>query len=69
MATVWALRVDQMHPRIDPRGSPFSDALEALGLATAAHLRLVKRTARSGWHVVAALTGALMLSTEPLPAR
>jgi hypothetical protein len=69
MATVWALRVDPMHPRIDPRGSPFSDALEALGLAAAAHLRLVQKQARSRWHVVAALTGALMLATRPLPAR
>lgn len=68
MATVWALRLDAMHPRIEPRGSPFADALEALGLAAAAHVRRFQ-PARSGWHVVAALTGALMLATQPLPAR
>ena len=68
MATVWALRVAPMHPRIDPRGSPFADALEALGLAGFAHVREVHR-ARSGWHVVAALTGTLMLAPQLLPTR
>lgn len=68
MATVWALSVDSMYPRIEPRGSPFADALAALGLAAAATVRLLK-PARLGWHAVAALTGALMLATQPLPAR
>jgi len=57
-----------MHPRTDPRGSPFADALDALGLAASATVRLLQ-PARSGGHIVAALTGALMLATAPLPAR
>jgi len=65
---VWALRVDPMHPRIDPRGSPFADALDALGLAASATVQLLQ-PARSGRHIVAALTGTLMLATAPLPAR
>lgn len=67
LATVLAHRFDAMLGPIKPRGSPFADALEAIGIASAAITRMLG-PARSSWHVVAALTGALMLSTQPLPA-
>lgn len=66
LATVLAHRFDAMQAAIEPRGSPFADALEAIGLAAAAINRMLG-PARSSWHVVAALTGALMLATQPLP--
>lgn len=66
LATILAHRFDAMLAAIRPRGSPFSDALEAIGLAAAAITRMLG-PARSSWHVVAALTGALMLSPQPLP--
>lgn len=68
LASVTAHRFDIMQGAVKPRGSPFADALEAIGLAIAAVIRMLG-PARSPWHVAAALTGALMLSTRPLPAR
>lgn len=68
LATVMALDLDPMHPAIQPRGSPFGDALEALGLAASAAVRRLG-PARSGWAFVAALTRGLMLATAPLPTR
>jgi len=68
LATVMALDLDPMHPAIQPRGSPFGDALEALGLASSAAVRRVGPT-RSGWAYIAALTRGLMLATGPVPSR
>jgi hypothetical protein len=67
-ATGWAYRLDPTLGRVQPRGSPVADALEALGVAVGAAIRVLG-PARSPWHVVAALTGAAMLATCPLPAR
>ncbi|HSH58937.1 MAG TPA: hypothetical protein VK988_04710 [Acidimicrobiales bacterium] len=64
--TTWALRLDVSHPPIQPRGSPKADALEALGLAAAAATRRFGPR-YSTWHVIAALTGGLMLAPQPLP--
>jgi hypothetical protein len=68
LATVTALDLDPMHGAIQPRGSPFSDALEVLGLAASAAVRRLG-PARSGWAYIAALTGGLMLATAPVPMR
>ncbi|MHB8438544.1 MAG: helix-turn-helix domain-containing protein [Acidimicrobiales bacterium] len=68
LATVMALDLDPMHPAIQPRGSPFGDALEALGLASSAAVRRLG-PARSGWAYIAALTRGLMLATGPVPSR
>jgi hypothetical protein len=65
-ATTWAYRLDTNVWRITPRGSPFDDALEALGVAVGAVVRVLG-PARSPWHVVAALTGAMLLAPSPLP--
>ena len=65
-ATAWAHRLDASHPPIQPRGSPRADALEALGLAAAAAIRRFGPRC-STWHVIAALTGGLMLAPRPLP--
>jgi hypothetical protein len=67
VATVWAYRLDPGLGRIQPRGSPVADALEALGVAAGVAVRVLG-PARSPWHVVAALTGTAMLATHPLPA-
>lgn len=67
-ATIWAHRVDAMHPKIEPRGSPFADALEAIGLAASATVRRFGPV-HPGWGVIAALTGALLLAPQSLPAR
>jgi hypothetical protein len=50
--------------RITPRGSPFDDALEALGVAVGAVVRALG-PARSRWHVVAALTSTMLLAPSP----
>jgi hypothetical protein len=68
VATGWAYRLDPGLGRIQPRGSPVADALEALGVAVGAAVRVLG-PARSPWHVVAALTGTVMLATCRLPAR
>lgn len=68
VVTGWAHRLDATVGRITPRGSPFDDALEALGVAVDAAIRVLG-PARSPWHVAAALTGAAMLSTGTIPAR
>lgn len=65
VATAWAHRLDANVWRITPRGSPFDDALEALGVAVGAVVRTLG-PARSPWHVVAALTGAMLLAPSPL---
>lgn len=65
VATAWAHRLDANVGRITPRGSPFDDALEALGVAVGAVVRALG-PARSRWHVVAALTGAMLLAPSPL---
>lgn len=59
-------RLDHNVGRIAPRGSPFDDALEALGVAVGVAIRVLG-PARSPWHVASALTGAAMLSTAALP--
>lgn len=41
LATVLAHRFDAMLAAIEPRGSPFADALEAIGLAAAAINRML----------------------------
>ncbi|MGH9117523.1 MAG: helix-turn-helix domain-containing protein, partial [Acidimicrobiales bacterium] len=63
-ATVALYQLDGGHPPVRSRGSPFADALETLGLAAAAAIRRFG-PARSSWHAVAALTGALMLAPQP----
>lgn len=68
LATVMALDLDPMHPAIQPRGSPFADALEALGLASSAAVRRLGPI-RSGWAFIAALTRGLLLATGPVPTR
>lgn len=68
LGTVMALALDPMRPAILPRGSPFGDALEALGLAASAAVRRFG-PARSGWTYIGALTRGLMLATAPFPTR
>jgi transposase-like protein len=65
-ATAWAYRLDTALERITARGSPFDAALETLAVAVGAAVRTLG-PARSAWHVVSALTGAVLLSTVPLP--
>jgi hypothetical protein len=65
-ATVWAYRLDVQLGALQPRGSPYADALEALGAAAAAAVRRFGPPC-SPWHVVAALTGGLMLAPGRLP--
>lgn len=65
VATSWAHRLDANVGRITPRGSPFDDALEALGVAVGAVVRALG-PARSRWQVVAALTGGALLAPAPL---
>lgn len=65
-ATAWAHGLDRDLGRLEPRGSPFADALEALGVAAGAAVRRLG-PARSSWHVIAALTGTLMLAPTALP--
>lgn len=68
LATVMALDLDPMHPAIQSRGSPFGDALEALGLAASAAVHRLG-PARSGWAFIVAITRSQMLGTAPLPIR
>lgn len=64
-ATAWAYHLDRGLGPLEPRGSPFADALDALGVAAAAAVRSLG-PARSSWHVIAALTGTLMLAPTAL---
>jgi hypothetical protein len=66
VAASWAHRLDANVGSITPRGSPFDDALEALGVAVGAVTRMLG-PARSPWHVAAALTGTAMLATIAVP--
>lgn len=71
-AAIWALAVGLAHrddPELGPieaRGSPVSDAVEALGVAVAAFTRRFGPI-RSTWEAVSAMTGALLLSLTALP--
>ena len=71
-AAIWALAVGLAHrddPELGPieaRGSPVSDAVEALGVAVAALIRRFGPI-RSTWEAVSAMTGALLLSPTALP--
>ena len=71
-AAIWALAVGLAHrddPELGPieaRGSPISDAVEALGVAVAALIRRFGPI-RSTWEAVSAMTGALLLSPTALP--
>lgn len=71
---VWALAAGLAH-RFDSdlgpfpvRGSPTGDAVEALGAAVAAFVRR-HGPVPSPWHLVAGMTGTLMLSTASLPSQ
>ncbi len=71
-AAIWALAVRLAHrddPELGPieaRGSPISDAVEALGVAVAALIRRFGPM-RSTWEAASAMTGALLLSPTALP--
>lgn len=66
-ATEWAHRCDPDLAPITPTGSRLGDALEALGVAVAAHRRMLGTTA-TAWQVLAMIAGGRLL--VPLsPAR
>ena len=54
---------------IAPQGSPTADAVEALGVAAAAFVRRFGPLGCSPWRLVSGMSGTLLLSTSPLPAR
>lgn len=56
-ATTWANCLDVGLAPLEPRGSPFAEALDALGAAACAAIRRFG-PARSPWHVMVALTPA-----------
>ena len=60
--TVWAYRLDPLQGPIEPAGSVFADAVEAIGMAArAATLRFGPRPA---WGWAAAMTGGWLLATR-----
>ncbi|MDP9402387.1 MAG: helix-turn-helix domain-containing protein [Actinomycetota bacterium] len=65
-ATRWANCIDAGMAPLEPRGSPFAEALDALGAAASAAIRRLG-PASSPWHLLAALTGGLMLAPKHLP--
>lgn len=61
LATVWAYRLSSRLARIEPQGSPFADAVGALGLALAAVVRRLG-PARSPWHIASGLIDGALLA-------
>ena len=64
----WAHALDASLPAIEPAGSPFADALSAIGLAVSAATR--RFGPRPGWGWVAVITagGLLANTSSPSPA-
>ena len=63
----WALALDARLDAIDPQGSTFGDAIEAIGLATRAATVLLGP--RPPWSWASAMTGGMLLShtSSPFP--
>lgn len=63
--TRWAAALDPMLGPVEPLGSPFADAVGAIGVAAAAAVR--RLGPRPAWHVASALTGGGLLSNTSCP--
>lgn len=63
--TRWAAALDPMLGPVEPAGSPFADALGAIGVAAAAAVR--RLGPRPAWHVASVLTGGGLLSNTSCP--
>lgn len=63
--TRWAAALDPMLGPVQPAGSPFADAVGAIGVAAAAGVR--RLGPRPVWHVASVLTGGGLLSNTSCP--
>lgn len=63
--TRWAAALDPMLGAIEPTGSAFADAVEAIGIAAAAAVR--RLVPRPAWQVACALSGGKLLSNTSCP--
>lgn len=63
--TRWAVALDPMLGAIEPAGSAFADAVEAIGMAAAAAVR--RLAPRPAWSLASVLTGGALLSNTSCP--
>lgn len=63
--TRWAVALDPMLGSIEPTGSAFTDAVEAIGIAASAAVRRLRP--RPAWQLACALTAGRLLSNTSCP--